>query len=364
VLTIGDSAPSPTAMFTAITDVKVAKNGRIYVAAGTTVKIFDSLGAYQSNFGRRGRGPGEYYFPGRLRISDNTIQIRELASRELHLFELSGTHIQTRPLAWGEGWTAEDFPLRGGALIIEQSPTPRPLERVGTPLTPYITVSRKGPTTRRLDTLFSIRSNVVYFVPKSAPERSIPMDPRFGAGGAWAIHGDSLVAHVDGYTGAVNFFAADSVGVMRPSRRAELGRTGAIITDDDMAAELERFAATKTTMNRGSLRVTVEAGPGTLVSPPARWSVATRAMFSTEGALWIGINRIVQTRMDSGIVVQSGEANTWTVFPPAGSATRPFTVDLPPLYTLTAVRGDLVYGYRYTNDGGLVVIVYRVVPAP
>jgi hypothetical protein len=88
-----------------------------------------------------------------------------------------------------------------------------------------------------------------------------------------------------------------------------------------------------------------------LLGTPAVWSTATKAFFSREGALWVGVNRVYFDAADEH-AVRIGDDNTWAVFPRTGDA---FLVTLRPLFRLTDVVGDRLYGF--VNDGGNAPVI-------
>jgi len=166
------------------------------------------------------------------------------------------------------------------------------------------------------------------------------------AGGAWAHSGDSIVAHADGYTGAITWYSIDERGAT-VIERARLGRPGREIAPDDMAVETARMQGIVSSSRARESPIEALAGDSAaLLAVPPLWSVATKALFASDGSLWVGINRIYDIAVANGLALRVGEENTWAVFPAMGTA---FTVMLRPLFRLTAVVGDRIYGY--VDDG-------------
>ena len=64
VLRLGDEAAGDTVLFSRITHLAVNSRGDIIVAEAhrTSIRVFDSEGAYMNNIGSIGQGPGEYRF--------------------------------------------------------------------------------------------------------------------------------------------------------------------------------------------------------------------------------------------------------------------------------------------------------------
>lgn len=79
---------------------------------------------------------------------------------------------------------------------------------------------------------------------------------------------------------------------------------------------------------------------------PARWSVATHAVFADDGSLWIA-----PPPTDEPFVI-------WTIFPPDDRP--PHAARLPRTFTLSSVRQDLLYGHSISEDETPVVQVYRM----
>ena len=79
-LTIGAEDGSDNELFYRVYDIAVSTKGRIYVLDNglDRVQVYDSTGSYQQTIGRKGEGPGEFFFPtaiavdpfGRLYVAD------------------------------------------------------------------------------------------------------------------------------------------------------------------------------------------------------------------------------------------------------------------------------------------------------
>jgi hypothetical protein len=157
-----------------------------------------------------------------------------------------------------------------------------------------------------------------------------------GDGGAWALSGDSLLATADGYSGDVRWYTLDARSAT-VVRRARLPAQSRSVSSSDVARAEAR-------LKRESRRA---SGAAIEISEfPARWSVATRAVFGDDGNLWIA-----PPPTDEPFVI-------WTIFPPGDGA--PTAARLPRTFTLSSVRDGYLYGYSLSSDETPVVQVYRM----
>ncbi|MFC1561627.1 6-bladed beta-propeller [candidate division KSB1 bacterium] len=78
----------------------IAKDSKenIYIIDGSScrVQIFDSNGKYIGTIGERGQGPGEFYYPFRIKIDKNdNIYISDIGPPYIHIFR-SNWHFKER----------------------------------------------------------------------------------------------------------------------------------------------------------------------------------------------------------------------------------------------------------------------------
>lgn len=340
-----------------ISDVKVSGDGRIYVydVYDRAVKVFDDGGRFLFRFADGGR-EGGFATRAELTIDATNIIVRDTALHRTDTFRLDGKQVRTQLIQLSERWVRR-YPMRGGLTLRAEAPLIAPY---GTswyrPGPMFRTIGLEHAPSRPLDTLFTIRTDTAFLEWRRVFDQGWPVVPRFGAGGAWALQGDSIIAHADGYSGRVTWYSVSRPGA-RVIRTASLGHAGERVTADEIAGEAARLAAGSISYRRNADSLAEHVTEATLAHTPAQWSLATRALFADDGSLWIGVNRIMSMRMPTGDEVYIGEANTWTVFPPHEP---PFTVDLRPLFRLTAVRGDKLYGYAYADNGDVLVTVYTL----
>lgn len=359
VLTIGSDTGAALRDSAArnISDVKVGRDGRIYVfdVYERAVKVFSDSGRFLFRFGEGGREGGLATHP-EMAIDGSTVVVRDTALHRTDTFGLDGKLVRTQLIQPGELSTRR-YRMRGGLVLRAETPL---IARIGggaAPVAPlYRTIGLERSPSRPLDTLFTIRSDTAFIRWPKVMGRDWPVVPRFGAGGAWTLQGDSIIAHADGYTGRVSWYSITKAGA-QITRTASLGRAGESVTADEIAGEAARIGADMVTGWRAADSALAHVNEATLVVTPRQWSLATRALFADDGSLWTGVNRIMSMRAPTGERVFIGEANTWTVFPPHDA---PFTVALRPLFRLTAVRGDKLYGYGYADNGDMLVTVYKL----
>jgi hypothetical protein len=271
----------------------IARNGDVYMidAAADNIKVFTGDGAFARVFAPALKFSGLYA----ISVGDTLVTIQD---RGHGLIRLTPGGQEKPPVAAS---SISEAQLRHGqrlSLIDDpQQPTPRRF---------IVLRAEKG----RADTLLTIvTDNRVSQDSTAIPPRS--RSTGFGDSGAWALSGDSLLAVADGYTGSVKWYDLTS-----------------------------------------GPRLIRTATPGTLGAHPR--SVATRALFADDGALWVGQPRLFISLVPEWTITV--ETNTWTVFPPRGA---PFTVVLPANFPLQAVNHGRLFG-RPSSYNQATIMVYRI----
>ncbi|HEX2077466.1 MAG TPA: 6-bladed beta-propeller [Longimicrobium sp.] len=332
----GDNAPESSA-FMDVTGVAVSGTGYIYVldAGDRSVRIFDAAGRFVRRFGRQGGGPGEFQLPVGLWV-DTLVGVSDLAQQRMSWFSLDGRHLRTegtpmlgqtpvlrvRPLRYGRAVGAT--PNRMGVTTASAQPE-------GSAYVAVVVLSRGAAP----DTLLRIHSGVAAFHPRGTNVPFGTVASHMGWGGAHAVLGDSIVATADGYTGTVRWYRADRTGLTLLRTRQLPSRSRPLNADD-----LRRI-------ERQIRREGPDLPRRLEISAPPRVSIASQALFSDEGFLWI--------RNTS----EPGHAHVWTVFAPDGEIA--YRLSLPMGFDLRHVSRDMLYGVAKTRNGTPVVNVYCLI---
>lgn len=319
------------AAFYRIADLAVDDAGKIYVldSGDHRVIVFDSAGRRLTAFGRRGGGPGEFTWPIRV-VVDSVVRVFDAGQNRVSTFARDGSHLGTTRLPSISGQRLSGFfPLRGGHALATTALrfTHRDDDD------PYTTLLAVRPPSTVTDTLARHRASAALYHKRDAYAPWGLLDTDLGAGGAWALSGDSLPAIADGYEGKVTFYRVSEAGFTRAAE-VRLPERGRPVTE----------AETRTILQAAVERSGLRAADVAVQLPPLR-SAARAALFSHAGELW------VQTGAEGGVA-------RWWVVDPTRDAIR--EVRLPEGFELQVVRGDLLYGTARTELDVPVVQVYRL----
>jgi hypothetical protein len=93
--TVGGSAASEDAAFSFISEITVGTDGAVYVTEfggnAPPVRRYDRSGKYIGTIGRRGQGPGEYFFATGLKeLRDGRLALRDMQRRLIHFYSPTG----------------------------------------------------------------------------------------------------------------------------------------------------------------------------------------------------------------------------------------------------------------------------------
>lgn len=350
--TIGDDA-SAGVTIGRVAGLGVSDAGEVFVLDGADVdvKAFDLRGKFLRRFGRRGGGPGEFQRPVSLDVIDSTVSVRTRGNGTV-VFTQRGRYVATHLPGV---LSAEGAALRHGFRLVAESPTvlPSPTQQAKPDDVSYAQFLVLYGPNGSSDSIVEIRLDRVMV--ELAGGTRVVRPSGFGDSGTWAILGDSIVAVVDGYTGDVEWLRAGNNG-LTAFRRATLGTPGALVTPADVRKQEARLgASTGVASTGGSTVAGAPRGRATILSPPERWSAATRALFSADGSLWVGAPLDVIAFTARGWT-RTIENNTWTVFP---LSQPPFRVTLPSSAVLRAVSGAYALCVP-AEQGAPIVEVYRV----
>lgn len=337
LLALGGDFGSADAVFVDVNDVATSPSGEIYVldTGDKTVKVYSAGGRFVRRFGREGGGPGEFQLPTSLRV-DSVVRVSDLAQRRMSYFTLDGRHVRTvRSPELGETPLLSLVPLRNGRMVgatpARMGVTTGGSGRTGSPYVEVLMLEPGG----RPDTLLRPHSGVSAFHPRNQAVPFGTFESHVGRGGAHAVLGDSQVATADGYSGEVRWYRADRAGLTLLRSRQLPSRSRPVSADDVRRMERQLYTGSP------------DLPRGLVIEAPPRVSVATQALFSTDGSLWI--------RNTAG----KGHAHVWTVFDSRGEIA--FRLSLPEGFELRHVRGDRLYGVARTENDAPVVHVYRLV---
>lgn len=339
LVSIGGDMAGENAAFMHVSAIGVSRAGQIYVldSGNRSVRVFDETGRYVSRFGRAGGGPGEFHAPVDIWV-DSVVGVSDMTQHRISWFDLAGRHLRTEaaPMA-GESPVIRLRPLRHGRAI---GVTPSRMgvrvgsaAPTGSPVRAVVVLSARAEP----DTLFRMHSGVAWFHPRDAQVPFGTVHTHLGAGGAYAVLADSVVATADGYTGAVRWYRADATGLTL-FRTRQLTSRSRPRTEADLRRVERQIRREGPSLPR---RLVIEA--------PERVSIATQALFSDEGMLWVRNT------------VEAERGHIWTVFDTRGEVA--YRLQLPAGFELRHVRGDRLYGASQTPNGSPVVQVYRLVRA-
>lgn len=322
--------------FYRITGIAVSPGNLIYVLDGgeRVVRAYGPDGAHRFSFGRSGGGPGEFLRPSRI-VVDTLVHVFDAAQRRVSMFDLDGQLRETRQLPdLGDLNLTQLHRLADGSYI--GATTPR--FAIGQSAhAPDVTVVRVAAGESMADTLISFHSGGIAWTDEDNPGRWGLAPLGLGAGGAWALLGDSVIATVDGYLGIVSWYRGGGQEVSLVERRS-LGQTGSEISAGELQTVEHQIRERPRQARLGKLRLI----------PPPRHSAATRALFGDDGTLWI------RTPLEDA----AGDVRAWLGFR-RGEAT-PARLVVAADFDLQLVRGGRLYGSARTPLGSPVLRVYEM----
>ena len=126
VFTIGAADGQSWEMLSGVSGVAFDRADNLYVvdARNTRVLVFDARGKFLRQIARKGRGPGEFEFPGRIVVTANDqIIVNDQVRRVLVIYSTGGQHI--RDVQWdGLGGSPHSFGsnLRSGLVALVVRP--------------------------------------------------------------------------------------------------------------------------------------------------------------------------------------------------------------------------------------------------
>ncbi len=319
-LSIGVLEGDPDYQFASIADIEVSDDDLIYVLDGQEkrIAIYEPNGAFVSQFGREGEGPGEFKNPNRLTWKGDTLVVWDWRLRRLSYFDLLGNLIRDeRPeLPFGAG----HFVFRpDGRLWAQRGPAyfmpPRPdVDGIGwLVLLDLATESADTVLRWEEDANFSVRTENFMTV------QSKPYAPRL----RWATDREGRVYVARGSEYAIEIYSLAGEHA-RTLRRAYTRHPPAQAELDSITAQLEeRLEENYEPPMADRIRKAYEISE----LKPATGDL----IVSDDGYLW------VRTYSENDF-----SRKLWDVFDPEG---RYMTqVALPVRFTIHRITSDALYG--------------------
>jgi hypothetical protein len=333
---IGSATGSEEYTFNRVGGMAIATDGTTFVvdAGDQLVKVYSARGAFLRSFGRQGSGPGEFMLPGRIVLSGDTVIVFDVRQSRVSRFNREGDHISTEPLPAPAGLALSDVrPLRHGQAIgasifrasLGNDASHDPNIRI------ILFRGRSGTT----DTLATFQGEAaIWYDADQQALWSVTSTP-FGVGGAYALHGDSLIALIDGVAGSVSWLTVGP-SHLDTLRTADLGVRGTPIT-----ARHRRLVEDSLRARRANL-------PSRLgfVFPPTYSAVTGTALFDDRTQLWIELNN------------DDAAQASWLRIDSSGTSRR---IGVPKQFTIRAIVGDMIYGVWTGELDVQTVRVYELV---
>lgn len=172
-------------------------------------------------FGRHGEGPGEFRYPTRMSLTDRTIQVFDAPLKRVTLFDHEGEVLETRTLNENGGAFDIVLPLRYGKSLGATTGIQLRHDIIRLVGQSRALIRREGPGARHstdrivaivdsasetVDTILRYDHGLILRV---SPRGVGPLRRYWGPGAAWTVSGDSLIALVDGFHGAVRILSIE-----------------------------------------------------------------------------------------------------------------------------------------------------------
>ncbi|MDH4270855.1 MAG: 6-bladed beta-propeller [Candidatus Aminicenantes bacterium] len=122
VTAISDSSLPENVVVEIPVSISLHGNGDIFVCDGKAadVKRFDAAGKFLGTIGRKGQGPGEFFAPSMVHVSENYLVVWDRSTRKLSLLTRAGRFLKALPFAQArEGYPTQIRSLSDGKFVIE-----------------------------------------------------------------------------------------------------------------------------------------------------------------------------------------------------------------------------------------------------
>jgi len=324
---------APDYTFARISQLAVDRARNVYVldTGDKAVKVYDAEGRFVVRMGREGSGPGEFLVLGGLEVTESEVRVTDARQSRMSRFDHRGRHLETGPLVVPQGMNIGSIgPLRGGGRLL------RTLYRasIGSEShDPYVHILFAGPGDSAPDTLLSFEPAIVLWYTPGGPAPWGGVATQLGDGGAHAVAGDSVIALVDGYTGALELRTVTGTG-LGPARIMDLAVRG------------QPFPRRTLESIRDSLRVAHKNTRIDVMAPAQQSAISGQCFFDDSGRLWV----------EKAVV--AGASRQWLRIDIRSSAIVAVTV--PSQLGVRAVRDDRLYGIWTDELDVQTVRVYQV----
>lgn len=341
--------------FGSVADAAFGPAGELYVLDGMNgvLRVFDADGVFVRSFGRKGSGPGEFQFPTRLVVTDSSVRVLDPVLDRQAVFTHAGEHVRTTNAPSEVAAFDEYVPLRHGRWIAAKTGMMIPGALVGLARRDPDRIDSAARAVReeyapvvaivdpdgQADTIFRYDHGAIQtFAPSGAVGG---LSRSWGAGGSWAVSGDSMFALIDAFEGDVVIMRMTEAGPVE-LRRGRVPITPRPLTEQDWRRmeDLERAGR--------------DPGPRRHLSGPLMMAQLGEPVFADDGTLWIP-----RLDHDSSDGIAHGGGSMLLV-PTDGRAQS--SVRLPDGFSLRAVRGNELLGVRRTELDVSLVEVWRYRP--
>lgn len=344
-----DTSDSPSFHLTVA--ASIAADGTISVLDffNYSVRIFGPNGGLLREFGREGRGPGEFTTPVALFTIADRIYVADAGARRLTWFTAAGQYrgdraYPTRARSQGVG-PSRVMPLRGAHVLVELATVYGNISAAQRYGNTRVVALDAGDRVKSI--LAEFPSGHPYAYSRSRPQFTTPAAGEYGRGGQVATLGDSLIVVVDAYRGLIRYFGATRDTISLLKTRGPLWEPRRVVVSDDDSVRTRAAAAG-----------TLQAATGDVVVVyPEFEALVDAAIISSNGDVWLR-----ERESTGGRVVRRvpGTSESYYVVPwQAGQPVRKVT--LPPDLLLRSVNGDRVLGVHRDEDGVESIRLYSLV---
>jgi len=121
-IVISDKSLPDQFVFESLTSIVQHKYGNVFVCDyySNNIKKFSPKGDFIQSIGKKGQGPGDFYGPSIIEVSDDRLIVWEYLNRRVSILNLNGEFITSRKFSHGlTGLPKQIRTIQGGKIIIE-----------------------------------------------------------------------------------------------------------------------------------------------------------------------------------------------------------------------------------------------------